>query len=78
MRIMVATLFLPPTVPKTSLIVLVFFASLILVDGRLLGVLTTRYVSRRSVSRIILPRVLLLLFCRLVPLETFDMNFAST
>ena len=69
-EVMATTLFSPPTVPRTSLVVLVFFASLALVDGRLLEVLATKYVSRKSVNRPISSRVPLLFFCRLILLKT--------
>lgn len=49
-QIMTTTLFLPPTTPKTSLMLLVFFVSLTLMERRL-WVLATRYVNRKSISR---------------------------
>lgn len=53
-RVMVTTLFLSLTAQKTIfLAVLVFISSLALVDRRLLGVLATRYVSKKGVSRFI-------------------------
>lgn len=57
--------FLAILVPKTFFVVLVFLASLALVDGRLL-VLAIRYISRKSVRRLNLSEVFLLLFLRLV------------
>ena len=53
------------------LVVLVFLASLALVDGRLL-VPTTRYVSKKKISGLSLSRVFFLLFCRLVPSGTLE------
>lgn len=77
-RIMAMTLFLSPTTPKTtSLAVLVFFISLILVGRRLLGVLVTRYVSKRGVNELIFSRIFLLFFCRHVPLETLGVNLSD-
>ena len=64
------TLFLPSIILKTFLVVLIFFISLALVGKRLLKVLSTRYVSGKSDSRLFLSRVFLLYFCKLVPLET--------
>ena len=55
-------------VPKTSLMVLVFF----LVGGGCL--LPTRYVSRENVNGLILPRVLSFLFCWSVPSETLGID----
>lgn len=60
------TLSLAFLVPRTFLVVLVFLASLALVDRRLL-VLATRYVSKRNISKLSLSGVLLLLFHRFVP-----------
>lgn len=67
-RGVMATTFLAVLVPKTSLMVLVFLASLILVDGRL--VFATKYVSKKSVSRFGFSKIFFLLVCRLVSLET--------
>lgn len=65
-KVMVATLSLPTTASKSSLVVLVFFAGLALMDERLLRVLPTRYLSRENVSGFILPKVFLFFFCKLV------------
>ena len=67
-KIVAITIFLAISASKISL-VLVFLARLTLVDGKLL-VLVTKCVSRGSVNRLSLFRVLLLLFCRLVFLRT--------
>ena len=53
---------------KTSLVILVFLASLPLMSGKL--VLTTKHVSRKSVSKLSPSKVFPLLFCRPVPLKT--------
>lgn len=63
---------------KTSLVVLIFDASSTLVDGRLLKVFSTRYVSRKGISRLIFPQVFLLLFCKPVPSETLDIDLINT
>lgn len=76
--VMVATLFLPRTMPKTFLVVLVFFTGLTLVGRRLLEVLPTKYVRKRSINELILLRVLLFLFYRPTPLETLSINLANT
>lgn len=65
----VATTFLTLSALRISLVVLIFLASLALVDRKLL-VFVTRCVSGRSVSRLSLSGVFLLLFLKLVPLET--------
>lgn len=70
--VIAATLSLYPTVPKTSLIVLVFFANLTLV-GRRLIVLTTRYINKKSVSRFIFSKVILFLFVGLYPWKYFEL-----
>lgn len=57
-RVMATTLPLPSTVPNTSLVVLVFFISLALVGGRLLGMLATKYINKNSINGLILPRIL--------------------
>ena len=78
-RIVAATLFLPFTMPKNfSWVVLVFFAILTLVSQRLLGLLSTRYVSKGGASRFFLFRVLILFFFRFVPLETLSVNLSDT
>ena len=53
-EVVAATLFLSSTVPKTFLIVLVFFAGLVLV-GRLL---VSRHISRKNVNRLFFPKIL--------------------
>ena len=55
---------------KTSLVVLFLFASLALVDRRLL-VLATKYISGKSVSGLNLSKVFLFFFCEPVSLRTF-------
>lgn len=76
-KVMIAILSLPITGPRTFLAVLSLFASLALMDGRLLEVLFTKYINRGSVSGFILSGVILLLFCRPVPLETLYINFVD-
>lgn len=71
----VATTFLALLALKISLlVVLILFISLALVGRRLL-VLTTRYVSKKSVSELSSFRVFLLFFCKFIPLETPGINF---
>lgn len=72
------TLFLSPLIMKTFLVVLVFFASLALIDRRLLGLLSTKYINRGDISGFHLSGVLILLFCRSIPLKTLDVNFLDT
>lgn len=75
-KVMATTLSLLPTTPKTtSLLILVFFAHLALVDGRLLRMFATIYVSRKGIIRLIPSKVFLLLFCKLVFLEALEINF---
>lgn len=69
-KVIVTSLFPLLTMPRNFLMILVFFTSLILVGGRLLGVLTTKYVSRKSVSRLSLFEVFFFFFPRLDPLGT--------
>lgn len=52
---MAITLSLPPTVPRISLVILVFFINLALVGGH-----PTRHVSRGRVNKLILPKVFFL------------------
>lgn len=52
-RVMTAILFLSLIMSKTFLVIFVLFINLILVGGRLLGLLSTRYVNKRSVSGLI-------------------------
>lgn len=73
-----AILFLLATVPKIFLIVLIFFIGLTLVDKRLLGVLLTRHISIGRVNRLILSKVLVLLFSWLILLETLGINLSGT
>lgn len=68
-EVMTITLSSPPTTPNISLVVLILFTSLGLVGGRLLGVFATRNVSKRSISRLIPSRVLLVFFCRSIPMK---------
>lgn len=75
--IIIATLFLSPTTSIAFLIGLVFFAGLALVNRKLLGLLPTRYVNRKSVSRFILPNIFILFFYRSISLETLDINLAD-
>ena len=67
--VVTTTLFLAPSTPRISLIVLVFLAILAPVGKRLL-VLVTGYVSKNSISRLSLFRVFFLLLHRPVLLET--------
>lgn len=77
--VIATTPFLFLTTPKTtSLAVLFLFANLGLMDKRLLGVFTTRYVSGRGVNKHILSRIFLFLFCRFVSLETLGINLSDT
>lgn len=75
-RVMAPTLSLFFTILKTtSLIVFILFASLALVDVRLLRVLTTKYISGQGVSGFIPFRVFLHLFCRPLPLKILGVIF---
>ena len=66
--VLASFLFLSTTMPRTSLVVLVFF----LVGGRCL--LLTRYVRREDVDRLIFFKILIFLFCQSVLLETLGIN----
>ena len=71
----IATTFLIPLAPKTSLlVVLVFLASLALVGGILL-MLAIRYVSKKCVSEFSFSGVFLLLFHELVPSRIPGIDF---
>lgn len=61
-RVMAAILFLSLIMPKTFLVIFVLFIGLTLVDKRLLGLLSTRYVNKRRVSGLIFFEVFILLF----------------
>lgn len=77
--VMITTLSLSPVVLKTtSLAVLVFFANFTLVDGRLLRVLATNYISGRGIRRQIFFRVFFFLLRKLLPLETLGINLLGT
>ena len=65
--VMAITLSLPPTAPRTSLIVLVFFTSQVLIGRRLLEILAIRYVSKRSINRFIPSKVFFFFLYRLIP-----------
>lgn len=69
-----AILSLLATAPRTSLIVLVLFIGLALVNGRLLGILPTRHISMEKVSGLILSGVFVLLLGWSIPSETLDIN----
>lgn len=75
--IIVATVSLSATTPRTFLVVLVLFAGLGLIGERLLGVLSTMFVNKKSVSRLILLRVFFLFLHRLVFLETLGIDLAD-
>ena len=68
-RGVIVTTFLALLAPKTSFVVLVFFASLALVGGRLL-VLVIRYVSGRSIIGLYISTVILFFFCKSILLES--------
>lgn len=55
-EVIAATLFLSSAVQKVSIIVLIFFISLVLIDE----LFFVRYVSRGKVGRLILPKVFIL------------------
>ena len=76
-KFVTTTLSLAFLAPKTSLVILVFLASLALVCKRLL-ILATKYVSRKSVSRLSFSGVFLLLFCKPIPLKTLWIYFLGT
>ena len=67
-QVMAITLFLSSSTPRNSLVVLVLFVSLALIDKRL-WLFATRYISDKNVNWISLAGVFLLLFCRPVPLR---------
>ena len=75
-RGVVATTFSTTLISRTSL-VLVFFASLVLVGRRLL-VFATKCVNRRGVNRFSPSKVFLLLFCRSIPLKILSVNLTGT
>lgn len=78
-KVMIMIQILFPTFTKTTfLAILFFFASLVLLGRRLLGVLATKYVSGRAVSRLISSKVFLYLFHRPVTLQTFGVNLLNT
>lgn len=68
--VLASTLSSSTMAPKTSLVVLVLFICLF--GGRLL--LPTRCISSKSISRLILPRVFILLLYRPLALETVGIN----
>lgn len=72
---MAMTMALPPTVSKISLVVLVFFTGLVQVDRRLLRLLPTKYICKKSVNRLILIGIFFL--CKSVPLKILGIKFAS-
>lgn len=76
-EVIAMTLSLSFTAPKTSLVILILFVSLALVAGRLLRMFFTRYVSKRNINKLILFRVFLLLFCRLIPLKILCIDLAG-
>ena len=77
-KVIVATLSLLFPALKTSLMILVFFINLGLIDKRLLEALPTTYVSMERVSRFILPRVFILFFSWPIPLEILGINLLGT
>lgn len=68
-EVITTILSLTPSVPRTSLVVLVFLVNLALMDERLL-IFVTRFISGSSVSELSFSRFLLLVFCRSFPLGT--------
>lgn len=70
-EVLVFSLSLSTIMPRTYLVVLVFF----LVDGGCL--LPTEYVSKKDVNRLILPRVFIFFFCWFVPLEILGINLSG-
>ena len=71
-EVVAMTLSLSSAVPKTLLMVLVFFAGLALMGG-----LPTRHVNREKINGLSPSGVLLLLFCKFVLLETPGIHLAS-
>lgn len=55
-----ATVFSSAMAPRIFLVVLVFFAGLALVGRRFLGVLSTKHISMRRISGLILSKVFVL------------------
>lgn len=74
---MTVTLFLLHMATKAFLVVLDLVTSLVSVSGRFLELLFTRYVSKKSVSELILLRVFILLFYRFISLKTLGMNLVN-
>ena len=73
-RVVGAILFLPATMLRIFLVVLLFFISLVLVDKRLLRVLFVKQVSIEKVSRLIFPRIFVLLFSYSIFLKILSIN----
>lgn len=71
---MAVILFLPFVTPKIFLVILVLLVGLALIDRRLIVLLSTRYVNKKSVSKFILPKVLILFFHRFLPLKILCIN----
>lgn len=77
-EIIAATLFPPIIAPLISLVVLVLFVGLALVDARLLGLFPTKCVNKGSVSGFILFGVLTLPFCGSVLLKAISIILVGT
>lgn len=73
-RVMATTLFLSSASPKIFLVILIFFVDLALI-GELFS---TRYVYKKRINRLVLPKVFILLFCWSISIETFGINLLGT
>lgn len=76
-KVIVAILSLPPMTLKTFLVVLVLFVYLALVGKKLLGLLPTKYISKKSVNKLILLKVIIFFFCKSLFLERLGINLAN-
>lgn len=75
-KVMTVTLSLS-LMSEILLVILILLASLVPMGGRLLGAFLTKYISKRSVSKLIFFRVLLFFFCELVSLKKLGINLAD-
>ena len=73
-RVIATILSLFFVVPKNSFVILIFFISLVLMDG----LLPTIYINKERVSKFILPKVFILFFCWFISLEIFGINLLGT
>lgn len=74
-EVIVATFSLPPMTPKTSLVVLVLFVYLALVGKKLLELLFTKYISKKSVNKLIFLKVIILFLQVFIFGETWQQSY---